>query len=152
MDQVNDLLVQVFQQYGLLGLIIAFLVTGPGYTYLRTRSLRAEGEAHAQELVNEFARQERQRSERLEMKLSAAQRKLDTAEEEVAHLRSKLSEAQTQLEMVATLRRQVRQLRKRVSELESQVEAKTAEIEHLRTRLELRTPNRDQAVAKEEQL
>lgn len=138
MTESSDLLAQVFQQYGLVGLIVFFLITGPGYTYLRTKSLRAQGEARAQALVNDFAKQERLRAERLEAQLNANQQKLDTAEEEVAHLHLKLSEAKAELEVVASLRRQVRTLRKRVTELECAVEQKKGEIENLRSRLELR--------------
>lgn len=66
MPETNELLTQVFQQYGLLGLVITFLLLGPGFTYFRTKHIRAEAESKAQTLLNEFAQQERQRSERLE--------------------------------------------------------------------------------------
>ncbi|MBL8133841.1 MAG: hypothetical protein JNL42_18410 [Anaerolineae bacterium] len=138
MTDVNDLFFKVLDQYGLIGLIVFFLVTGPGYTYLRTKSLRAHGEAKAQELVNEFAAQERQRAERLEAQLDSAKRKLEVAEEEVAQMRLKLSESREELQSIASMRRQVRGLRKRVKELECQVEQKRIEIEYLRSYLEKR--------------
>src|SRR4051812_16252737 len=104
------------------GLIIGFLILGPGFTFLRTRTIRVEAEAKAQELVNEFARQERQRSDRLEEQLRTTLRKLETTEDEVSRLRLKIIENQAKLETMPSLRRQIRKLNRRVSELETVVE------------------------------
>ena len=86
MTEIVNFLNQLFQQDGLVGLVIGFLILGPGFTYVRTRTLRAQSEATAQALVNEFARQERQRADRLEEQLNGAFRKLNTTEAEVANL------------------------------------------------------------------
>ena len=94
MTEIVNLLQQMFQQNGLLGLIIGFLILGPGFTWLRTRTIRVEAEAKAQELVNEFARQERQRADRLEEQFRTTLRKLTTTEDEVSRLRLKLVENQ----------------------------------------------------------
>ena len=129
---LGDLLQQVFQQYGLLGLVIVFLIFGPGFTYFRTRNVRIQTEAKAQEVLNEFIKQERQRADRLEARLNEALDKLNLAEDEVAQLRLRLSEAQSDLDQLAALKRQVRKLTQRVTELEGQLETKQNENEELR--------------------
>ena len=67
MTKITNLLSQVFQRHGLVGLVIGFLILGPGFTYLRTRTIRVQAETKVQALVNEFARQERQRADRPEL-------------------------------------------------------------------------------------
>lgn len=135
MTEIVNFLHQLFQQDGLVGLVIGFLILGPGFTYFRTRTLRAQSEAKAQTLLNEFARQERQRADRLEEQLNATLRKLDSTEEEVSNLRLKLAEAQNELDDMAALRQQVRKLTRRVRELEAAVEDKNQENDQLRQTL-----------------
>ena len=136
--EIVNFLQQLFQQNGMIGLIIGFLILGPGFTFLRTRTIRVEAEAKAQELVNEFARQERQRADRLEEQLRTTLRKLETTEDEVSRLRLKLIENQSKLETMPSLRRQIRKLNCRVSELETVVEQKTLENDELRRVLDQR--------------
>jgi uncharacterized membrane protein YgaE (UPF0421/DUF939 family) len=124
MTELVSFLHQLLQQEGLVGLVIGFLILGPGFTYFRTRTIHAQTEAKAQALVNEFARQERQRADRLEEQLNAALRKVESTEEAVASLRLKLAEAQNELGEMTTLRQQVRRLTRRVRELETAVEEK----------------------------
>ena len=143
MTEIVSFLHQLFQQDGLVGLVIGFLILGPGFTYFRTRTLRAQSEAKAQTLLNEFARQERQRADRLEGQLNTALRKLDSTEEEVANLRLKLAEAQNKLDDMVALRQQVRKLTRWVRELQAAVEDKSRENDELRQTLrqaELRQP------------
>ncbi len=118
----GDLLQTLLQQHGLLGLVIGFLILGPGFTYIRTRNMRDEAEAKTQALLNEFAQKERERSERLEARLEETLQKLNQAEDEVISLRLKLAQAQSELEKVAALREQIQVLTNRVNELESLLE------------------------------
>ena len=138
LKEIIELLHQIFQQYGLLGLLIGFLVLGPGFTLLRTKTIRVQAEAKAQALVNEFARQERQRADRLEEQLRTTLQKLDSTEEEVSRLRLKLAETNSQLEEISGLRRQVRKLTRRVRELETTLEHKDVENRDLRQALKSR--------------
>ncbi|MEO8391768.1 MAG: hypothetical protein ABI700_02140 [Chloroflexota bacterium] len=115
--KLDDLLQQVFQQYGLLGLVIVFLIFGPGFTYFRTRTMRVEAEAKAQELLNKFIKQERLRADRLEKRLNETLHKLELAEDEVSQVRLRLSQAQSDLDEVSKFKRQVRRLTRRVAEL-----------------------------------
>jgi len=123
-----DLLQQVFQQYGLAGLLVAALILGPVLTYFRTRNLQTRVEARAQDLVNQFAREERQRAERLERQLRQTAGKLTRAEEELLHLRGQLADNQRELQALPQLRQQVDQLMHRVSELEMIVAHKDQEL------------------------
>ena len=138
MTELITLLHELFQQYGLAGLLIGFLLLGPGLTLLSLRTIRAQAEVKAQALVNEFAQKERQRADRLEEQLRCALRKLESTEQEVARLRLKLSETQGALAAVPGLRRQVRRLTQRVREMKAEIEDKTQENADLRQRLEQR--------------
>ena len=138
MPESNELLTQVFQQYGLFGLVIAFLLLGPGFTYFRTRHIRAEAESKAQTLLNEFAQRERQRSERLEARLNETLFKLNAAEDEVARLRLRLTEARSDLDEMPKLKRRIRKLTRRISELESAVASKQTENEQLQQTIQQR--------------
>ena len=132
---MEELLKQVFQQHGLIGMLIVFLITGPGYTHFRTRNIRARAEAKAQEVVNQFAQQERKRADRLEEQLTLTQTKLSSAEDEVSALRLRLADAQSDLDELPRFRSQVRRLTRRVSELGEIVEGKKTEIAELRLEL-----------------
>jgi len=138
MPESNELLGQIFQQYGVVGLVIGFLILGPGFTYFRTRTIRVQAEMKAQELLNEFAQQERQRSERLEMRLTSTQQKLNTAEDEVSSLRLRLAMAQSDLDEMPKLKHRLRLLMRRVSELETAAKDKQSEIERLTEQLQQR--------------
>ena len=92
------ILEQILQQYGLIGFLIAFIVLGPWFTYVKTKNAEAKAEAKARELLNDFARHEQQRADRLEGQLNAAQAKLDCAENDVMQFNVKLFEAQKQVE------------------------------------------------------
>ena len=131
MTEIVNLLSQIFQQHGLIGLIVGFLILGPGFTYFRTRTIRVQAEVKTQALLNEFAIQERQRADRLEEQLNNTLRKLDNAEEEISKLRLKLAETRNDLGDVSRLRQQVRKLTRRVRELEETVEKKRVENERL---------------------
>lgn len=138
MPGIEPLLDQAFQQYGLLGLVVVFLLLGPVYTHFRTRTIRAQAETNAQQLLNEFAQKERLRAERLEERLNATFEKLNAAEEEVSQLRLRLAKAQTDLDEMPKLKHRVRVLVKRVMELERLVEAKRVENEQLQNMLQQR--------------
>ena len=120
---METILEQVLQQYGPIGMLIAFLVVGPGYTYIHSKNTRLEAENKAQELLNEFARQERKRTDELEKYLNQTLQRLDNAKDEVATLQVKLAHAQSDLEEMPVLRRQVSELMERVKELEGRIEA-----------------------------
>jgi chromosome segregation ATPase len=154
MTGIEELLQQAFQQYGLFGLVVVFLLLGPAYTYFRTRGIRAQAEANAQSLLNEFAQKERLRAERLEARLNEALQKLNAAEEEVAQLRLRLTQAQNDLDEMPKLRHRLQGLAKRVVELERLVEAKRAENELLQQKLqqrELESQRNAQRIAELEQ-
>jgi chromosome segregation ATPase len=138
MPGIEELLQQAFQQYGLVGLVLVFLLLGPVYTYVRTRGIRAQAEANAQSLLNEFAQKERLRSERLEERLNETFEKLNAAEEEVAQLRLRLAQAQSDLDEMPKLKHRLQVLGKRVVELEKQVETKRTENEQLQVKLRQR--------------
>lgn len=138
MPGIELLLEQAFQQYGLVGLVIVFLLLGPVYTHFRTRAIRVQAETNAHTLVSEFAQKERLRSERLEERLNETFEKLNAAEDEVAQLRLRLTKAQTDLDEMPKLKHQVRVLAKRVVELERLVEVKRVENEQLQSRLQQR--------------
>lgn len=142
---MEELLKQVFQQTGLIGLLIVFLVTGPGFTYFRTRNIRARAEARAQEVVNQFARQERKRADRLEEQLTLTQTKLSSAEDEVSALHLRLATAQGDLDELPRLRSQVRRLTRRVSELGESVEGKKIEVAELYLQLNNRQQEIDRS-------
>lgn len=131
----DELLNQVFQQYGLIGLVIGFLLLGPAYTYFRTRGIRAQAEANAQSLVNEFAQKERARSERLEERLNDTMQKLNAAEDEVAQLRLRLANTQNDLDDMPKLKHRIRVLTKRMIELKGLIESKREENEQLQLKL-----------------
>ena len=135
MSGSEELLTQVFQQYGLLGLVIVFLLLGPAYTYIRTRGIRAQAEANTQSLLTEFAQKERLRSERLEERLNETFEKLNAAENAVAQLRLRLTKAQIDLDEMPKLKHRIRILAKRVVELERLVEVKQVENEKLQSKL-----------------
>lgn len=124
---METILEQVLQQYGPIGMLIAFLVVGPGYTYIHSKNTRLQTETKAQELLNEFARQERQRTDELERYLNQTLQRLDTAKDEVASLQVKLAHAQSDLEQMPVLRCQIAELMDRVKELEARIEALLAE-------------------------
>jgi chromosome segregation ATPase len=138
MPGIEELLSQAFQQYGLAGLVIVFLLLGPAYTYFRTRGIRAQVEANAQSLLNEFAQKERLRSERLEERLNETFEKLNAAEGAVAQLRLQLAQAQSDLDEMPKLKQRLQVLAKRVVELERQVETKRAENQQLQLQLQQR--------------
>jgi len=87
---LEELLQQALQNYGPEGLLIAFLVLGPGFTYIRSRNTRLQMETKAQELLNQFLVEERKHGDQLESKLSVALVKLEAAKQEVVHLREQL--------------------------------------------------------------
>jgi len=131
MSEFEQLLQEVFRQYGLLGLFVVFVILGPGFTYFRTRAIRVQAEAKAQVILNAFAQMERERSERLEKRLDQTLRQLNLAEDEVANLRLRLAKAQSDLDDMPLLKRRIRRLTTRVNELETQVKTKQTEIERL---------------------
>lgn len=116
--ELTHLLDQVFQEHGLLGVLILFVLTGPGYTWVKTRNLQVQVEDRARELVAEFARHERQRADRLEKQLNFTQNKLEKAQDEVDRLKDRLKQAQRELEEVPMLRKQINQLTSQVLELQ----------------------------------
>jgi len=128
---VENLIEQAFRQYGLLGLLVAFIVLGPGFTYVRTKNTRLQAETKAQELLNEFLREERDHAEQLEENLTATLARLEEEKEEVFQLQLKLTQNAFQLEKLAELRQQVQALTERVTELEAQVNRLEAENERL---------------------
>ena len=128
---VENLIEQAFRQYGLLGLLVAFVVLGPGFTYVRTKNARVQAETKAQELLNEFLREERDHAEQLEENLTATLTRLEEEKGEVFQLQLKLAQNAFQLEKLAELRQQVQALTERVTELEAQVNRLEAENERL---------------------
>ena len=131
MIEFPELFEQAFETYGLVGLVIAFLVLGPGFTYIRTRQAQLHADVKAQTLLNRFARDEHEQVERLEQRLDDALGRLEVEREEVMQLRVSLFEAQRELLEMPQLREQVLTLTQRVCDLEGQVEASRTENERL---------------------
>jgi uncharacterized protein HemX len=94
---MEQLLEEVLKEYGLVGLLIVIVITGPGFTWLKTRNVEVQVEDRARELVAEFARHERQRADRLEQQLILTLDKLEKAEDEVMHLKFQLRHAEQEL-------------------------------------------------------
>jgi chromosome segregation ATPase len=145
MPDYNELFQQVLQQYGLIGLLVVFVVLGPLFTLMKAKNAQLQTEVKAQELLNEFARQERQRAERLEARLDAAQQQLDKAEAEVLELRAIVSRNETELQEVPRLQAQIQELTLRVSELGGRVENEQQKSQ----RLEAEMQTKDQQLAQQ---
>lgn len=128
MPDSTDLLHQLFHQHGLVGLIIGFLILGPGFTFVRVRSVRARLEAQTQALLNDFARHESQRADRLEADLSAALTQLEAAEQEIARLQREVAENEECLQEVGRLQQQGETLTRRIGELEQLTVLKDEEL------------------------
>jgi peptidoglycan hydrolase CwlO-like protein len=109
--EFTQFLQEVLQQYGIWGLIIGFLITGPGFTYLRTKNVRLQAETHAQQLIQQVMKREQKRSDRLEGMVNTTQSKLDAAEARVTELTIEL----------ATALRQVKELKRQINELQGVV-------------------------------
>lgn len=135
MIEFPELFEQAFEQYGLVGLVVAFLILGPGFTYLRTRNASVQAEMKAQTLLNRFAQDEHIQAERMEERLNAALVKLEDARQQVLDLRIELLKAQHDLTEMAKLREQVQTLSRQVCDLEGQIEAGRIENERLRESL-----------------
>lgn len=138
MPDYTSLYQQVLQQYGLPGLVITLLLVGPVFTFLRTRNLKAETEVKTQDLLNEFARQERARADRLEVMLNDALTKLDQSEHEVIQLRQEVSANQRKLDEVPMLRAQIQALTGRVTELEGGIQTEKQKNQALQGEIEQR--------------
>ena len=128
---IENLLEQAFQQYGLMGLVVAFAVLGPGFTYVRTKNSRLQAEVQAQALLNEFARREQEQSERLEERLTSTLERLDQSKDEVFHLRLALNQTQHDLHEMREVCQKVDALTERVVELEAQLDRKRQRIQEL---------------------
>lgn len=128
MPDSTDLLHQLFHQHGLVGLIIGFLILGPGFTFVRVRSVRARLEAQTQALLNDFARHESQRADRLEADLNTTLTQLEAAQQEVARLRRQEAENEARLQEVDRLQQQVETLTRRIGELERLTVLKDEEL------------------------
>ncbi|MCU0499224.1 MAG: hypothetical protein MUF87_17865 [Anaerolineae bacterium] len=96
-----QILQQTLEQYGLVGLIVAFLIVGPGFTYLKVRQAQVQSEAKARELLSDLARHTLERAEQLEHRLQAALAQVAAAESEVQYLRIQLVEAKLQVEYLS---------------------------------------------------
>ena len=121
MIEFQQLFEAAFHEFGLWGLVIAFLVLGPGFTYVRTHNTRLKIETKAQELLYQFAQSEHEQANQLEMQLTQASQDLTEAREEIYQLRLDLQQAQHELEHVPQLRERVQSLNTQVDELEAQV-------------------------------
>ena len=98
MIELTDLFEAVFHEFGLWGLVIVFLILGPGFTYIRTHNTRLKVESKAQELVYRFAQEEHDQANRLEDRLNIALEELSKAREEIAQLKLDLQQAQHELQ------------------------------------------------------
>ena len=116
---IDTLLQQAFDQYGLLGLLLTFLVLGPGFTYLRTKNACLRAESRAQEILNEFLCEERDHADQLEARLTATLDRLDAEKEETFTLKMQLAEAQHAQNGLADLRQQVTDVAERLAQLEN---------------------------------
>jgi exonuclease VII large subunit len=110
---IENLLEQAFQQYGLVGLLVTFLTLGPGFTYLRTKNACLRAESRAQELLNEFLREEREHADQLEERLNQTLARLDAEKEEVFELKMQLAQ-----NGLADLRQQLAEVSDRLTALE----------------------------------
>ena len=115
---IESLLEQAFQQYGLAGLLVTFLVLGPGFTYLRTKNACLRAESRAQELLNEFLREEREHADQLEGRLNQTMARLEAEKEEVFDLKMRLAQARQAQNGLADLRQQLAQVSERLAALE----------------------------------
>jgi DNA repair exonuclease SbcCD ATPase subunit len=117
-QMIENLLEQAFQQYGLVGLLVTFLTLGPGFTYLRTKNACLRAESRAQELLNEFLREEREHADQLEERLNQTLARLDAEKEEVFELKMQLARTQLAQNGLADLRQQLAALSDRLAALE----------------------------------
>jgi DNA repair exonuclease SbcCD ATPase subunit len=129
---IENLIEQAFNQYGLLGLLVTFLVLGPGFTYVRTKNTRLQTESKAQEILNEFLREERDHAEQLEKNLKDTLARLEGEKEEVFQLQLKLAQTEFELEKMGELLQRIQALTERVSELEEQIKCLATENEQLK--------------------
>lgn len=113
-----QILQQTLEQYGVVGLIVVFMIIGPGFTYLKVRQAQAQAEAKARELLSDLARHTLERAEQLEHRLQATLAQLAAAENEVQQLHIQLIEAKLQVDYL--------------SEQVAQLQAARAESEPLR--------------------
>jgi hypothetical protein len=118
MPEYTDIFQSVLQQYGLVGLITMFLLMGPIFTLIKTRNVRAQTELSAYALLNEFARKEIQRADRLEERLNEALAKHEALEKELLQFQETLNVTRQRLEKVDRLQKQVHELTARLDELE----------------------------------
>ena len=126
---IETLLQQAFDQYGLLGLLLTFLVLGPGFTYLRTKNACLRAESRAQEILNEFLREERDHADQLEARLTATLDRLDAEKEETFTLKMQLAEARHAQNGLADLRQQVTNVTGRLAQLENPLPDDPAAVE-----------------------
>lgn len=122
MIEFPQILEEAFRQYGLWGLFIAFLVLGPGFTYVRTENTRMQLESKAQELLYHMAREEHNQANRMETRLNEALDQLAEAREEIAQLKLDLQQAKHDLDHVSQLNDRVRTLDTHVDALEEQLD------------------------------
>ena len=118
---MEDLIEQAFHQYGLVGLIVTFLVLGPGYTYLQTRDLRLKSESQAQNLLNTVLMDEMAHGDTLEEQLTQTQQRLEEAKGEVFQLQMELAETKHKLDVIPENTQQIDLLEGRMSVLEKVV-------------------------------
>lgn len=121
MIEFPDLFEAAFREFGLWGLVIAFLVLGPGFTYVRTHNTRLKVESKAQELIYRLAQEEHDQANRLEQRLDIALGELATAREEIAQLKLDLQQARHELETVSQLKQQVSTMDNHLEALEGRI-------------------------------
>ena len=121
MIEFPDLFEAAFREFGLWGLVIAFLVLGPGFTYIRTHNTRLQVESKAQELLYRFAQEEHDQANRLEERLNIALEELTTAREEIAQLKLDLQQARHELETVDQLKQHIATLDDHIEALEVKI-------------------------------
>lgn len=135
MEQIVE---QAFQQYGLVGLIVGFLVSGPGYTYIKTRNMHLKVENRAHELLQRYLQEERTHAAQLETRLEATLEQLEISRQEVFALTLKLNTAEHKLEAMSDLSEQVAALTRQVAELEELTVNQADENARLRDELATR--------------
>jgi len=131
-----EILDALLRDHGLFGLLIGFLILGPGYTLVRTRNLRVELAGEAQRLLNQYMREEMVRADVLEERLQQTSDQLQSAHRELFTLKLQFAQATYQLEEWGDLRQEVTHLRERVVELEGQVATQKEANRGLREQIE----------------
>ncbi len=118
---MEDLFQQVYEQYGLMGVLLTLIVLGPGVMYVQMRQSRVRTETATQRVINELLLEEHQHADELEEELSQTTQKLLEAKEEVFRLKMELVESQYQIEGMPEVSKSMEGVTQRLNQLEGQM-------------------------------